>query len=359
VTEPDAELLELPFDQYQRYSVAAQLVAALAVPAGTRVLDVGGAPGLVERFLPAHVSYVVDVEAKRHGRYVNADGAALPFPDGSFDVVMSCDSLEHVVSRDRPRFVGELQRASRDLVLLTAPFADPDVALAEAALDDFFTMKYGSPHPMLEEHRRYGLPGLAETEALFRDTGWSAATLPSGLLPRWLAMMLVHEELRGNQAPGLPSLHAYYNAAVGPSDTREPSYRHVIVASCVRRHGDLRRVTDALRAPGDAPAAHAGTQAIASWVFSERLQGVMRAREQSREQTGQVEALRRRFKEREAEHEARHRELEAALEVRAREIADRDAHIVELRLLTQQLRAERRPLSSRAIEQLSNWRRRR
>ncbi len=55
-------------------------------------------------------------------RFVPADGLALPFEDGSFDVVHSSAVIEHVGSRlNQLRFIGELHRVARRAVCLTTP----------------------------------------------------------------------------------------------------------------------------------------------------------------------------------------------------------------------------------------------
>ena len=207
-------LLELPFDQYQRYRVAADLVGLLEVPEGRPVVDVGGAPGFVESFLPDREAVVVDVEGKHPGRFVIADGARLPFSDRTFAVGLALDTLEHVPGRaHRPAFLAELRRVS-DVVILSAPFADESVALAEAALHEFVLQRFGGPFPTLEEHAEHGLPELDETVAALGTEGWATASLPSGYLPRWLAGMLLHHEFLAMGMPELPSLHAFYNATV-------------------------------------------------------------------------------------------------------------------------------------------------
>lgn len=73
---------------------------------GARLLDVGGGPGyFADAFAALGATYVaVDADAgemRLHGRApgprtVQASGAALPFTEGSFDVVYSSNVLEHV-----------------------------------------------------------------------------------------------------------------------------------------------------------------------------------------------------------------------------------------------------------------------
>jgi hypothetical protein len=55
-------------------------------------------------------------------RFVPADGLALPFENGSFDVVHSSAVIEHVGSRaNQARFIAELHNVARRAVCLTTP----------------------------------------------------------------------------------------------------------------------------------------------------------------------------------------------------------------------------------------------
>lgn len=55
-------------------------------------------------------------------RFVFANGKALPFAEGAFDVVHSSAVIEHVGNRtEQARFIGELYRVARRLVCITTP----------------------------------------------------------------------------------------------------------------------------------------------------------------------------------------------------------------------------------------------
>jgi hypothetical protein len=325
VTLP-TDLRELPFDQYQRYRVAADLLDRLGARPPARVLEVGGAPGPLEGFLPDLEPVVTDVAGKRSGRYAMADGAALPFVDQQFNVVIALDTLEHVARDRRSRFLAEIRRVSSDLVILSAPFADPDLELAEAALNEFVRARFGGDFPSLDEHSEHQLPDLAATVATFAVETWSVAVLPSGYLPRWLMGMIVHHELLATGLPDLGKLHAYYNEVVSPLDCREPGYRQVLVASRTRPGGELESAVAELRsADDDGDTARVALASIASAVFSHRLDGAM--------WSGEREALRRQL-----------REVESTA-------VDRDAHILRLEQTLHDVRAERdRAIQSLAIE---------
>ncbi len=103
-----ADLLDLPFDQYQRYRIAGDILAILTRQGVLRdpptILDVGGYPGLLPRFvaIPGARTVVMDVvpdtsSARRYGyTYVIGSGMELPFPDGAFDLVISNSLLHHI-----------------------------------------------------------------------------------------------------------------------------------------------------------------------------------------------------------------------------------------------------------------------
>lgn len=330
-------LLELPFDQYQRYKVAADLVDLLETPPRRPVVDVGGAPGFAESFLPEREVTVVDVEGKYPGRFVIASGTRLPFPDRTFAVGLALDTLEHVPAPDRRAFLAELQRVS-DVVILSAPFADGSVELAEAALHEFVIGRFGGPFPTLEEHAVHGLPVLADTVSTVAGKGWATATLPSGYLPRWLAGMLLHHEFLAMGMPELPKLHAFYNASISPSDAREPSYRHVLVAARELPAEQVTSAVESLRSDGDDAQGDAAIRAIAGATLALRVGGYMRA--------GEIETLRT-------------------------QLAERDGQIARLTQANSDLKEElqaaqrdlvleaRRSLSAVALQRASDWRARR
>ena len=310
----DLDLLRLPFDQYQRYRTAADLLGHLAGPA-VRVLEVGGAPGPIERFLPEADVFIIDRYGEHTGRYAIADGARLPFADQTFDAVIALDTLEHVPAKDRPAFLAEARRVSKDLVILSAPFADTDVVLAEDALHEFIKQRFGGDFATLQEHRDHGLPVLAATLDAMAFEGWSAASLPSGYLPRWLLGMVFHHELLASGLSGLDDLHAYYNRTVSPLDCRAPAYRQIVLASRVRAVDELEAAAGKLVVDGSELAAKTALASIASAVLAHRLAG-----------NQEVERLREKLAARDAEV--------VSLE---RIVADREAHLVELRAQIERL----------------------
>ena len=84
------KLLEMPFDQYQRYKTASEIVKTIKKEVGRkklRILDVGGYFKNIEgqdtfplqEFLPEEEVIVLDIAACRLAHYVQGDALNIPF----------------------------------------------------------------------------------------------------------------------------------------------------------------------------------------------------------------------------------------------------------------------------------------
>lgn len=254
------ELLALPFDQYQRYRLIADVIERLVPPDAGAILDVGGWPGTLRRFLPQRRIVVADLHGRMPGM-VLASGAALPFPDGQFTAVVSSDTFEHIPPTLREQFLGELGRVARDTIVLGAPFDSPQVHAAEAVLREVIRAKYPTSYGFIEEHHEYGLPDLVTTRRALAAQGFAEVALPNGYLRHWLPMLALYFALqwRSPVEAVFERLNVYYNRTYYRDDNREPSYRHTIVAtrSAPEQLSGLREVfagpTTAERADHDWP----------------------------------------------------------------------------------------------------------
>jgi hypothetical protein len=230
-----SDVLRLPFDQYQRYRLVADVLDELRDGAERlTVLDVGGRTALLRRFLVRDDITLVDVEpGDVTDGMVLGDGARLPFRDDAFDVVAAFDTLEHVPPPYREAFVGECSRVARRWCVLAGPYAEPRVVRAEELLRRFMKHKLGLTHRYLDEHGEYGLPDRMRVESELVAAGARVGVVGQGNLHRWLFMMCLAMVL--DEDPALRELagdvFAYYNADLYASDTSEPVYRHVVVAA--------------------------------------------------------------------------------------------------------------------------------
>ena len=227
------ELGALPFDQYQRYRLVADLLGEVRGDTPLRVLDVGGRTALLRAFMPEDRVELVDVEPSDAPGLVLGTGAALPFRDGAFDAVCAFDTLEHVPPPFREAFVAECARVAGRWVILAGPYAHPRVDAAEERLVDFLQHKLGVRHRYLSEHRENGLPSRPATTATLEAAGAQVASFGHGELSRWLALMCVELYLDHDPMlrPVAPRFFRFYNEALFGSDHGDEVYRHAVVGA--------------------------------------------------------------------------------------------------------------------------------
>jgi predicted nucleic acid-binding Zn-ribbon protein len=248
-------VLALPFDQYQRYRLVADLLRQLrAGGPPLRVLDVGGRTAVLREFFDDARIDLVDVESSDARGLVLGDGSRLPFVDAAFDAVCAFDTLEHVPRDVRADFVAECRRVARRWVVLAGPYKSARVEEAEALLQRFLESKLGERHRYLDEHRHHGLPERAVVEAQLARLGAKTVAIGHANLDRWLVLQCLSMYMDYDRAlRGIArDFQRFYNAALYASDHAEPVYRHIVVAAL-----DGARLPDA-RALLDAPVAPAG-----------------------------------------------------------------------------------------------------
>lgn len=244
----DDNLLDYPFDQYQRYQDVRLVVDTIQSRHQAElltILDVGGSP-LTKRFLSSYAVVSVNLEAGS-GVQAQCDGTRLPFADGRFDIVVTVDTLEHVPEALRAVFIRELLRVSSDYAIITGPFANDYNEAAEAALNEFLVNVIGMQHRFLTEHLQNGLPDLDTCLRTVTEICKGHVTIPSGYIHHWLPLMIIKHGLMriaGGQDI-VDELDRFYNYACYWSDHRLPCYRWVVVAS---RSGDAATLTSVQQA---------------------------------------------------------------------------------------------------------------
>ncbi len=337
----DDPLLDLPFDHYERHALTRAVVDAVRDHTGRRslkVLDVGGGPASLSRFLPRDLVLAVDIEKTAGEGFMVADGTRLPFLDSSFDVVVCHDTLEHVPAGLRETFLREIVRVASEFVVVTGPFLDARVQAAERIVmqvatdtmgETFATVRY------LSEHKAYGLPDLQETVRQISLVGLPSVVIPNGPLGDWLAKMIVKHYALSLEELGIRAYEIDHrsNAAYVPSASPGPTYRHTILVSRQSDEALLQRLTGQLRAPETArPASddvsvsiRAVNEAVAH--YSALLRGELESKGQHIDNIeALVQTLRGEIENLKADS-ARMRESVSALEAEAR-----DARAAQLQL---------------------------
>lgn len=243
----------MPFDHFERHTLTRAIADIVREHTGRetfRVLDVGGGPATLSRFLPHDYVVTVDPEdieidysALGDEAFMRADGTRLPFRDGAFDLAVCHDTLEHVPEDLRQPFLHEMLRVCSEVVVVNGPFATEDVADAEKLViavaaetmgADYATVRY------LTEHAEHGLPDLQRSVADLESQGVRTLVVPNGALSDWVAKMLVkhHAERLGARGVRPYEFDRWSNEAYVPVAEPEPTYRHAVIA--------LKRRDDAL-----------------------------------------------------------------------------------------------------------------
>ncbi|NRS18464.1 glycosyltransferase [Brevibacillus sp. HB1.4B] len=93
------------------------------------ILDLGCGDGKITNHLPVHI-HVVGVDISEEAlKYVKRDTVVssiteLPFPDNSFDLVMSNDVFEHLTEEEFAQGLLEMKRVAKKYILLTVPHSE-------------------------------------------------------------------------------------------------------------------------------------------------------------------------------------------------------------------------------------------
>ncbi|MGC1677840.1 MAG: class I SAM-dependent methyltransferase [Candidatus Binataceae bacterium] len=123
-----AEGFYAPFFRYFRSRRMARFVDAFRVTERTRILDVGGTPG-IWAYLPFHPDVTfTNLSAAAMGSAcgVIADGCMLPFRDGAFDLIFSNSVIEHVGDWAAQQcFAAECRRVGRRYYIQTPDYWFP------------------------------------------------------------------------------------------------------------------------------------------------------------------------------------------------------------------------------------------
>ncbi len=137
------------------------------------VLEVGSGAGGITEFL-AHPVTGVDTAfertAERRTSYltpVQASATALPFEDASFDIVLCCETVEHLPHDAREPAFSEMFRVLRPggRMVVTFP-ADETAHELDSWLNGAYRARKGADHPWAIEHLEHGVPQTPEIASL-------------------------------------------------------------------------------------------------------------------------------------------------------------------------------------------------
>lgn len=235
VSDNQAQLLDLPFDQYSRQFVVAHLIDA-TLRKNKRdkfaIIDLGGHKGKTKEFLPQDTVTVLDVFDESYPGYVKGDATAMTFADNTFDIATSFDVLEHIPRESRQSFINEALRVSKLGIFIAVPIDADKAAVsgAEQLLNDVFKELYKEDHPWLKEHIDYRIPTDAEIMELAKQSGALATSLQSNQITDWQLLQLLNFLAARNPHNTEPAkkLNRWYNEHIAELELGvNPGYRRV------------------------------------------------------------------------------------------------------------------------------------
>jgi hypothetical protein len=206
----------LNIELYQRFKPVADRINALS-DGRLAILDVGGREWTFSAFLPGHRVVVADLET------TGTDARALPYGDGSFDVVTGHHLLEHVAPPDRMRVVAEMVRVARRRVFVTGPFEENPFA---REIDELL-VRLEPDNRYLQEHARLGLPSLREIENWLTARGLRYRIEPLTRCNTWL-LALALTPFQHARPGDFREVTRFYNQRFSELDRGHPAYQSLI-----------------------------------------------------------------------------------------------------------------------------------
>lgn len=202
-----------------------------------KVLDVGGSGSILAEFVKVDLT-IVDILPNKDKllNYVQGSALAMPFADKSFDVVLSCDVLEHIPKADREMFLKECSRVTKDLMIVAAPFNLKGVREAEILANDYYKKMTGEDHRWLFEHLLDDLPNLQQTGLILGKNGLEYDYFSHTALNNWqlvtrAGFLLAHNGDRAEFVENIKNINKYYLENIMSNDFSKTGYRTFIIAS--------------------------------------------------------------------------------------------------------------------------------
>jgi O-antigen biosynthesis protein len=225
------------FDLYGRYAIIRDIINVNRRDGmAFKVLDVGGRGNIMKNFLPSDDVHYLDLHIDTDDKnYIEGDGCNMPFPDASFDWVVSADVLEHIVSDQRERFLKENLRVAILGVIVVAPFYTEDIYQAEINANENYKLLSGIDHVWLKEHILQGLPSIQDIERFLSQNNYRYQLLQNNNLFLWqflMGMIFITED----EQEEIEKFNFFYNTEVYPSDYLAPAYRRVYF---IKKYPDL------------------------------------------------------------------------------------------------------------------------
>lgn len=214
------ELKYMNHNQYFRFKSLADEIISRASKASISILDVGGGQGQLATFLPDNFTYCL-AEPEVNG----ISGTSLPFPDNSFDYVVSCHVLEHIPENERSVFLDQLLSKSRQGVILLNPFH----VEGSNVRDRLKLVIEITGAQWAKEHLNCSLPTVNEIQAYATERELQFCAKPNGTLTTSMAFVFMdyfYGDTKGH-SDDWKKINAFFNqkfADILDSDNHPTAY---------------------------------------------------------------------------------------------------------------------------------------
>ncbi|NMF04276.1 class I SAM-dependent methyltransferase [Clostridium beijerinckii] len=232
-------MINIPFDQYQRYKTTADVVDSYRRENQTfRILEVGAnAHRNLEKFLVKDDITYIDIDFPddlQDEHMIKGDATDMIFEDKSFDIVVGLDVYEHIPKDRRMLFIKEISRVAKEGFIIGAPFDYDKTTEAEYRVNSLYKSLYGVDFIWLEEHIQNLLPSMKQTREYLEDDNIPYIIGYHGNIDIWEKLMSMYFLSTKNQMSQIykEQLDSFYNKYIYSLDFEEEGenvYRSFVI----------------------------------------------------------------------------------------------------------------------------------
>ena len=166
------------------------------------ILDIGGGEGCLSAFIP-DLKYCL-VEPTKNG----ISGLKIPFPEKSFDYVVSCHVLEHIEPDRREDFLNNLLRQAKKGIILLNPFYVKKT-FARQRLELIIKL---TDSKWAKEHLDLNLPTIGFIEEFVKKKGLTMVSKENGnFMLTMTSFFLDHYANKSGSNKDLLEINSFYN----------------------------------------------------------------------------------------------------------------------------------------------------
>lgn len=229
-------MLAYPFDLYSRLYYFSQIINHLAQKKEKiRVLDVGGRDGKLNEFVENNVEItILDIrenDKKEKNYFVGSILEKNKLGNQEFEIVTSCEMLEHINEDKRELAIVNMLDLTSDLLIFSSPIKSKEADQAERAVNNYYKNVHGEDHPWLVEHFDNNLPDKEKIEVLLQEKKFQFTSIGSNNINTWLMMQLFVFTPISNQEKYSRVLRFFNQNFLHLGDGKEPSYRSIYIVS--------------------------------------------------------------------------------------------------------------------------------